>query len=36
MLKNKKQEQTQNSILSLSRDIERLKLNTILSTNIRT
>jgi len=36
MLKNKKQEQTQNSILSLSRNLERPKLNTILSTNTRT
>lgn len=36
MLKNKKQEQTQNSILSLSRNLERPKLKTILSTNTHT
>lgn len=36
MLKNKKQEQMQNNILSLSRNLERPKLDTKLSTNTRT
>lgn len=36
MLKNKKQEQSQNNILSLSRNLERPKLDTILSTKTRT
>lgn len=36
MLKNKKQEPTQNNILSLSRNLERPKLDTKLSINTRT
>ena len=36
MLKNKKQEQSQNNILSLSRNLERPKLDTKLSINTRT